>query len=484
MSSAAPRMRPADSILWRIEQDPVLRSTVTAVSILDRSPDWPRLRERMLAASLTVPRMREVVVEPTLGVGAPSWAPVTHFDLDYHLRRVQLAQPTTIEAVLDFAAHEAMGDFDRSRPLWEFTLVDGVGDGAVFIQKFHHAVTDGVGGIRLALEILDVEREPAEDKLAGIVVEDLGEPEPDDPFDKFRQALVDSAEAAEKVTRQVARFELSLASALARATRRPLQAASTVSESVKWGAKLVAPVTEPLSPVMRDRSTTLRFAAFDVDLGSLRTAGRSVGGTLNDAFIAAVAIGLHHYHERHGKPVAELRMTLPVNIRDESDPLGGNRFTPIRFPVPVSPANPAAIMTAIDRIVTEWRSGPALDLTDSIASVLNTLPTPAVTQLFGSMLRSIDFVATNVPGIPMPVYLAGAELVRQYAFAPPSGSALSVALLSHVGHCCIGVNMDHAAVTDPEVLVDSLRLGFGEVVALGGTAPSRSARPPRAKRAG
>jgi lactate dehydrogenase-like 2-hydroxyacid dehydrogenase len=92
------------------------------------------------------------------------------------------------------------------------------------------------------------------------------------------------------------------------------------------------------------------------------------------------------------------------------------------------------------------------------------LPSPAVTQVFGSMLRNVDFVATNVPGLPVPAYLAGAELLRQYAFAPPSGAALNVALLSHVGHCCIGVNIDRAAIADPDLLVSCLQEGFDEII--------------------
>jgi diacylglycerol O-acyltransferase / wax synthase len=84
------------------------------------------------------------------------------------------------------------------------------------------------------------------------------------------------------------------------------------------------------------------------------------------------------------------------------------------------------------------------------------------------MLKGIDVVATNVPGLTHRSYLAGAEVLRQYAFAPPSGSAFSIALLSHVDRCCIGINADTAAVRDPEVLTACLRQGFDEVIAVGG----------------
>ncbi|MGA2210081.1 MAG: wax ester/triacylglycerol synthase domain-containing protein [Acidimicrobiales bacterium] len=465
------RMSATDSILWRIERDPVLRSTVTAISLLDRAPDWEELRSRMLQASLRIPRMRQVVAEPPLGVGSPSWVMAEAFDLDYHLRRVRLSPPATFASVLEYAAQQAMSEFDRARPLWEFTVVEGVGDGAALIQKFHHAVTDGVGGMKLALEILDTEARPRRKvvpvpSLAG--APSLVALRPLAADTSGLSAIGRAAEASIKTLaragRRAAGLEVGLAGAAVQAGKDPVASARSLADSVRWGARLVAPVSEPLSPIMRSRGIIFSFAAFDVDFDRLRAAGKRAHGSLNDAFIASVGAGLRRYHEAHGARVTSLRMTLPISIRSEHDAAGGNRFVPVRFEVPLEPSDPGVTIPAISRLVREWRDGPALGLTDALASVLNGLPTPAVTQVFGSMLRNVDFVATNVPGLPVPTYLAGAELLRQYAFAPPSGSALNVALLSHVGHCCIGVNIDRAAITDPDLLVSCLQEGFDEII--------------------
>lgn len=476
------RMSATDSILWRIERDPVLRSTVTVVSLLDRAPDWEYLRSRMLQASLRIPRMREVVAEPPLGIGSPSWVAADAFDLDYHLRRVRLSPPATFASVLEYAAQQAMAEFDRARPLWEFTVVEDVGDGAAFIQKFHHAVTDGVGGMELALEILDSESRPRRrvvpvpslaDK-ASLVTHRAGAADTGG-----LSAIGRGAEASMKTIaragRRAAGLQVALAGAAVQAGKDPVGSARSLTDSVRWGARLVAPVSEPLSPIMRSRGIILSFAAFDVDFDRLRSAGRRAHGSLNDAFIAAVGAGLRRYHQAHGAPVASLRMTLPISIRSEHDAAGGNRFVPVRFEVPLEPSDPGVTIPAISRLVREWREGPALGLTDALAAVLNGLPTPAVTQVFGSMLRNVDFVATNVPGLPVLAFVAGAELLRQYAFAPPSGAAVNVALLSHVGHCCIGVNIDRAAIADPDLLVACLREGFDEIV-VHAVAPSGARR--------
>ena len=111
-------------------------------------------------------------------------------------------------------------------------------------------------------------------------------------------------------------------------------------------------------------------------------------------------------------------MTLPISVRGKDDPVAGNRFVPVRFTVPVAAQDPATAIATISRMVREWRNGPALKLTDTLAAALNVLPTTELTQVFRSLLRNVDFVATNVPGLRAPAYLAGAKVLRQYAFAP------------------------------------------------------------------
>ena len=123
-------------------------------------------------------------------------------------------------------------------------------------------------------------------------------------------------------------------------------------------------------------------------------------------------------------------------------------------------------MHELGELARNWRAEPSLPLTDVIAGTLNSLPGSAATSIFGSMLKAIDFVATNVPGLKQRAYLAGAEVVNQHAFAPASGSAFSVALLSHVDRCSLGINADVSAVPDPEVLTECLREGFDEVLSV------------------
>jgi hypothetical protein len=160
-------------------------------------------------------------------------------------------------------------------------------------------------------------------------------------------------------------------------------------------------------------------------------------------------------------------MTLPISLRQRGDVAAGNHFAPARFAVPADLEDPRARVEAIGALVRSWRSEPALQMTGTLAGVLNRLPTATTTALFGGMLKCCDFVTTNVPGAPVPVFAGGAEVERMYAFAPPSGAAVNVSLISHCDTCCIGIVSDTTAIPDPDLFVSCIKSGFDEMLSLG-----------------
>ena len=454
-------MSDADALMWNIEKDPILRSTIVAVGVLDGAPDFDRLRRRLDRASITIPRLRQRVVSPPFRLGPPRWVHERGFDLDFHLRRVRLAAPADDRCLLELVAPIAQSSFDRARPLWEFTVVEGLTGGrAAAVMKVHHSVTDGVGGIDLLSQIVDIERDA--DEPAPL-------PEPPAPealntFALMRDSLDHTTRRWLGISRRVPG---AIVGAAVATVRDPLRAAVDGVETTRSIARMLAPATAPLSSVLLTRGLGRRLDTLEVGLDDLKRAAKVVNGSVNDAFVAAVVGGLSRYHARHGAAVSELRMTLPINLRTAGDGAGGNQFAPVRFAVPARIEDPAARMTAIGTLVRGWRAEPALSLTSTLAGVLNRLPTATSTALFGGMLKCVDFVTSNVPGAPIPVFLGGARVEGFYAFAPPSGSALNVTLVSHCDLCCIGIVTDTAAVPDPDVLVDCLREGFAEIVGLG-----------------
>jgi WS/DGAT/MGAT family acyltransferase len=257
-----------------------------------------------------------------------------------------------------------------------------------------------------------------------------------------------------------------MTSGLRSAVRDPLGSARRLSDGMASTARLLAPATAPLSPVMRGRSLSLHFDTLTVSLGALKAPARAIGGTLNDAFVAAVAGGLHRYHVRHGAPVDALRMTMPINVR-ESQGTGrvGNQFVPARFVVPVGIANPLERMKAIRELVRRQRAEPALGLIEDVSGFLRRLPAPMYTALFGSMLKGVDFVTSNVPGPPFEVFVSGARIESVFGFGPLSGAAANLTLFSYLDQLGLAVNTDRAAVRDPQGFLECLQEGLAEVLA-------------------
>ena len=159
--------------MWLVEKDPILRSTIVAVALFDRPPDFDRLRARIDRATCLIPRFRQRVLSPPFRLGPPRWSVESTFDLDFHLRRMRLPAPGTERTLLDALQPMASAGFDRARPLWEFTLIEGLYDAdgterAAFAMKVHHAVTDGVGGMALLALLVDLTADAAEpDRHAG-----------------------------------------------------------------------------------------------------------------------------------------------------------------------------------------------------------------------------------------------------------------------------------------------------------------------------
>ncbi len=129
-------------------------------------------------------------------------------------------------------------------------------------------------------------------------------------------------------------------------------------------------------------------------------------------------------------------------------------------------ADPVERMAKIRELVLAQRSEPALARFDDIAGVLARFPRSLAVSLFGSMLKAIDFVTSNVPGPPMPVYASGARVERMFGFGPLSGAALNVTLFSYDGQVHFAINSDPAAVTEGAFLTECLRKGVDEVLSI------------------
>lgn len=462
-------MRNSDAFAWDMEHDPRLRSTIVTIILLDRPPDFDVLVDRFDRIGRVVPMFRQRVVE-SLPPAPPRWELDPDFDLDYHLRRVIAPQPGTFDTVLEMARRAEMADFDRARPLWEVTLVYGLADGgSALVCKLHHSLADGVGGVQIAMLLFDLDQEPR----------DLG-PLPPEPV----IARPGRLDGALHVFRYDADLAIKLALAAARTVpsvvlhgvRRPRQSAVSAIETAASVYRTVRPINQTASPIMKERSLVRRLGVHEVAMPALREAAHLAGGTLNDAFIAGITGGLRRYHSRHGVEVGDLHVTMPVSVREKEDPVGGNRLTLMRYDVPAGVVDPASRIAQTHARAARVRHERSLPYTQLIAGGLNLLPRFYI----AAILRHVDFLASDVPGIPVPVYLGGAAVLMQYPFGPTIGAGVNITMMTYVDTCAMGINVDTGAVPDYDVLYDCLVAGFDEVLDL--AVPSEAAVPEQTSR--
>ena len=450
-------MRASDAFSWYMERDPALRSTIVVTAWLDRAPDWDVLVGRVDRISRLMPSLRQHVVESPFRLTVPRWTCDPDFDLHWHLSRVSAPPPGTRDAVLQIARRSAMAAFDRARPLWEVTLVEGMESGeAALIVKLHHSLSDGVGAMRMLAIVADLQREPA----------DLGEMPPV-PTAETPGWLGQITGTVGSMAGSTAALAWSGAGAtipaLIRYVRDPVGQAGGALAMARSVYRTAAPNSAAMSPLMLKRAMTRHLAMTEVSLDALKKAAKTVDGTVNDAYLAAIAGGLSRYHERHHAAVGSLRAMMPINLRSGKDTDWGNRITLQRLTVPVGEPDPAARMRALHCVAQAARAEPSLSVTGAIAGALNMLPVGYV----GGILKHVDFLASNVPGAPVPVYLAGSKVTGIFAFGPTIGASVNITLMSYNGSCDIGINIDTAAVPDPDVLLACLRESFAEITALG-----------------
>jgi HAD superfamily hydrolase (TIGR01490 family) len=454
----SPEMNPLETAMWRAElADPRLRSNVTLLEILDPAPDWERLRAAHEWASRMVPRMRQRVVDPALGVGAPRWVTVAELDLDQHVRRVQLEAPGSMRQLLDVVQEFAAAPLDRDRPLWQVLFVEGLADGrAGYVVKTHHSTTDGLGAVQLMgkLHSRTAEHDPTRPEPPVPLPDDVS------PVEVLREQLVGTAKAA-----PLAALRRGV-EALSGLRHRPWDVATQAVDAARSATSTLAP-PKGGSSLLTPRGGGWHFEVLEVPLADLKAGSKAAGGSLNDGFLAAIVGGFRRYHERLGAPEETLTLGIPISLRAQDDPQGGNRFTGARFPASLAEPDPAIRIKAIREFVLSARNASSSGVIDDLVGpLLGWLPAPVIGALSGSLTSGNDVQVSNMPGVSHPVYIAGSRIVRMYPFGPLPGCAAMITLISHEDQCCIGVNVDAAAVTDPAALVEDLQAGIDEVVGL------------------
>lgn len=456
--TADDHMSDFEALMWNLEKDPRLSANMANLSMLDRAPDMAILRQNLERATVVLPRLRQRVA-PVFGrLAPPRWVPDEHFSIDHHLKRVPLGGRATRRELYDLVTSLFLDPFDRTRPLWEFVVIDGLADGkAAMLQRMHHSITDGEGGLRLSLEFVDFERDAP----------------PREPLDPPEWAPVDASlmgslgDAVVHLTRR----QLGVARRAAATTfdhtihpTRIVETTNTAAFKATSVARQARVTDRPLSTLWTERSLRRRFDTIDVDFDEARAAATALGGTLNDLFVTGAVVAAGNYHRQVGATCEELRIAMPVSTRSR-DQTAGNQFSPTQLVVPTGPASVAERFGEIHELLASVKGDATVGVADSLAGVINLLPTSVVTRTGFRLASTIDFVTSNIRAAPMDVFIAGALMEANYPLGPIAGTAFNITTMSYRGVFNMGVVIDTVAVDDPELLVSSLRTAYQQLLA-------------------
>ncbi|MFN8644140.1 MAG: wax ester/triacylglycerol synthase family O-acyltransferase [Candidatus Binatia bacterium] len=458
------RLHGEDLTFWWLDS-PQQPTTMAMLMLLDRAPQPDRLRAAVLRSVAAVPRLAQRVREAPLDLTLPHWERDPTFDLDYHVRHHAVAGGGDWEELLREIGPAYETPFDRSRPLWEARIYQGLrGDRAAMFFKLHHAVADGVGGNAIFAAMTDWDRDGVAD--AGLAAEAEAKGTWGAPAGWGGQVLAAIRDRVE--------LDLERAGAAARAVadtlqhpgqlRRALGALRALGETMRFDSH---------SPLKEGRGAPSGMALPFAEVRALKAA---LGGTMIDVICTIMALAMSSWHRAHQiREVSELMTLVPISLRKPEEwtrkAATGNVATGIMVRLPIALRDPLATFREVRARVEAAKADPSANASPVIAEAMSLLPRALVTWLTESTFGSIDFIVTNVPGILVPRYLAGAEILAAYPFAPVAmRSPASVALYGYRDALYIGLTSDEALMPDVTRFEVEIQRAFRALQTAAGTA--------------
>src|SRR5438270_228697 len=394
-----------------------------------------------------VPRYRQKLVNPPLESGRPLWVDDPSFNLEYHVRHAALPSPGSEEQLFLLVGRIASQRLDRSKPLWECWLVEGLSDERfALIFKTHHSLVDGVSGVDLATVLFDLAREPVPPPT------EL-EPWRPQPEPSAGELIVAGIRGMVTTTAEL------LARALGAATRpaASLGALRDVGEGIGeivWAGVNPAPET----PLNVEIGPHRRFAVVRQELATYKEIKDALGGTVNDVVLTVVSGALARWLGSRGIRTEglEMRALVPVSVRteDQRNTLG-NQLVAMRGPLPVYIRDPIARLRFVKQAMDGLKESKQAVGAATLAAVNNLAPPTILAQAsrLNFSTRLFNLIVTNIPGPQVPLYVLGRRLDDLFPVAfLPKGHGLAVAIMSYDERVEYGLLGDYDALADTDVV--------------------------------
>jgi diacylglycerol O-acyltransferase / wax synthase len=445
-------------------------------------PDFQDVLDHVRGRLHLVPRYRQKLATPPLEAGRPLWVDDPDFNLEYHIRHSALPAPGSEEQLFLLASRVASQQLDRSKPLWEIWLVEGLADGRfALISKTHHALVDGVAGVDLASVLFDTERAPTmgnQDEL---------EPWRPEPEPSPAELVIAGARGMLTTTAGLVARALGAATRPGTSLNLLRDAAEGLGELV-WAGLNPAPET----PLNVEIGPHRRYAVVRQQLADYKEIKDTLGGTVNDVVLTVVSGALAQWLHSRGVRTEglEMRALVPVSVRTNAHRNSlGNQLTVMRGPLPVYIDDPVARLQFVRQAMDGLKESKQAVGAATLAAVNSLAPPTVLAQAsrLNFSTRLFNLLVTNIPGPQMPLYVLGRELLDLFPLAfLPQDHALAIAIMSYNGGLDYGLLGDYDAMPDIDLVAEGIEFSLAQLLAAARETPggrARRAAPAAPKRA-
>ena len=468
MGANLPRRLSLEDAGFLYLEKPTAPLHVGSLGIYEGTIPFDALVSHMESRMHTIPRYRQRVTFVPLNLGHPTWEDDPNFDIRRHIRRIRPRGRVDDARLAEIAAKTFAPGMDRTKPLWDITLIEGLTEGrSALVARAHHCMVDGVSGVELLVALLDLTPEPRE--VEPPTEQWVPQPAPA-PADMMSDAVWDW------LYQQVGTWsDLQLMLLDPQEGRRRLGIMARSFQKVARFFLTPVPPTSFNAPVSPQRA----LAWTEMPFADLRAIRGALGGTVNDVVLAILAGGLARYIGSHSVDgvASELRVLIPVNVRRENEQGSlGNRVSFMVAGLPLGMPDPIQRFSAIRMQVQELKDAKQAEGLDMVAQLLGQVP-PPLAPAAASTLATFPFtlsnlVCTNVPGPMVPVYCVGHRMLAHYPLAPLSFDlGVNVGVMSYDQRMFWGLMANAATMPDPDRLARNLDEAFLELRGLAGVAP-------------
>lgn len=452
----APKSEPLSNVdaAWLSMDDPTNLMMITGVLTFKTPINHDHFLAVVKHRWLKFDRFRQRIEKPRLPIGKPQWKTDEHFDVAAHIHRVALPEPGDQAALQRLVSDLASTPLDPSKALWQVHIAENYGEGAAMICRLHHSIADGLALVFVLLSLTDMTPDAPWPKE--------GEPKPD--VDRDGNWFGGTAVSLFKQGASAAGTAVNLSGRAAREGARMILEPTRALTRLQQGAdasyaasRLVLLPPDPPTPFKGELGVIKRAAWSEpIPLRDVKTIKNMTNTTVNDVLVSAVSGAIRRYLLQKGLPAEDFRAIIPVNMRTEKE-MGtlGNKFGLVFLSLPVSIEDPMKRLAEVSRRMAALKDSSEAAVALGILNIMGLSAAEIQSLILTVFATKATTVLTNVPGPPMPLFLAGSEIEDMMFWVPQAGRlGIGISILSYAGKVYLGIMTDAGLVPDPNQIVE------------------------------